>query len=303
MNNPPLISICIPTFNREKYLKECINNIVNQKWFNQNDIEIIISDNASPDNTFKTVKEYQEKYSNIKYYRNDKNIWANLNLFKVSEYANWKYIWFMGDDDKIINWWLKKAIYSINSCNNVVLFQTNSIWKTNNIILIENWIDYFKNVIHKNSINNLGTFLLFLSMVIVKKDDFIKNLNDYKKIFPGKLSEAYSHFYVLIRCINNKQIALLWNMVEWWEWEEKDKKYFKHNSKIWYDLVIINWIDKIYEDLKFLNSIWITKNDLNLYRHGFIKIYYLNIIANFSKSIWLYKIIRFIFLKFIKKFM
>jgi hypothetical protein len=46
-------------------------------------------------------------------------------------------------------------------------------------------------------------------MVIVKKDDFIKNLNDYKKIFPGKLSEAYSHFYVLIRCINNKQIALL----------------------------------------------------------------------------------------------
>jgi hypothetical protein len=92
-------------------------------------------------------------------------------------------------------------------------------------------------------------------------------------------------------------------MVEWWEWEEKDKKYFKHNSKIWYDLVIINWIDKIYEDLKFLNSIWITKNDLNLYRHGFIKIYYLNIIANFSKSIWLYKIIRFIFLKFIKKFM
>jgi hypothetical protein len=46
-------------------------------------------------------------------------------------------------------------------------------------------------------------------MVIVKRENFIENLNIYKKEFPNKLSEAYSHFYILIRTINNNKIALL----------------------------------------------------------------------------------------------
>lgn len=302
MINNPIISICIPTYNRADFLKICINNIINQDAFSENKIEIVISDNNSPDNTYEVVKTFQKNYSNIKYFKNHENIWANLNLFKVSEYAIWEYIWFMWDDDEILNWWLKNVLNSIKSCNNVVFFQTNSLNNLDETLIINDWVKYFKKLIKINKITNLVVFLLFLSMVIVKRENFIENLNIYKKEFPNKLSEAYSHFYILIRTINNNKIALLWKIVTWWEWEENNKHYFKNNSKVWYDLVIVNWIDKIYDDINYLNSIWITKKELDLYKFSFTKVYYLNIFANFFKFIWLYKPAKKLFINYIKKY-
>lgn len=96
----PTISICIPTYNRAKYLKECLDSIVSQ--FNKNiyrQIEIIISDNNSRDQTRNIVKNYQKKYKNIRYFRNQKNIGAAKNAIKALNYVNGNYIWFFSDDD------------------------------------------------------------------------------------------------------------------------------------------------------------------------------------------------------------
>lgn len=60
----PLVSICIPTYNNARFLGESLDSIVNQTYPNK---EIIVSDNASTDETEKIVKEYVEKY-NIEYY-------------------------------------------------------------------------------------------------------------------------------------------------------------------------------------------------------------------------------------------
>lgn len=302
MRKHPLISICIPTFNRAHYLKECLDCIIEQDWFDPVMIEIVISDNDSPDNTESLVEKYQKKYSNIHYFRNSKNIWANLNLFKVSEYATGEYIWFMWDDDQMLPWWLKNVIDAITGTNDVVLFQTNSLESVNETLVIQEGIAYFKKLIHANRISHLIVFMLFLSMVIVKRENFTTNLESYSKEFPHKLAEAYSHFYVLIRCIHHNRIALIGRAVGWWEWEEKDNGYFKNNSKVWYDLVIVNGIDKIYEDTSYLNSIWITNDDLAIYRWNFIKVYYLNRVWNFFKSIWLYDPIKLFFVRYIKKY-
>ena len=55
--NKPLLSICIPTYNRAHYLKECLGSIVAQ--FDDRDVrdnvEVVVSDNASPDNTRELV--------------------------------------------------------------------------------------------------------------------------------------------------------------------------------------------------------------------------------------------------------
>ena len=48
MNESPLVSICIPTYNGEIYIKECLNSAINQTYSN---IEIIISDDNSSDST------------------------------------------------------------------------------------------------------------------------------------------------------------------------------------------------------------------------------------------------------------
>lgn len=70
----PLLSICIPTYNRAEYLVESIESIIHQAEFKNKQVEIIIADNASTDNTKDVVKQYVDLYDNIHYYRNDENI-------------------------------------------------------------------------------------------------------------------------------------------------------------------------------------------------------------------------------------
>lgn len=70
-----LLSICIPTYNRADFLKRALHSITCQKvFFNTNLVEIVVSDNASEDNTKQVVFDFIEKYGErIRYFRNDIN--------------------------------------------------------------------------------------------------------------------------------------------------------------------------------------------------------------------------------------
>lgn len=65
-NKQPLLSICIPTFNRCDILNDTLKSIINDEAFDD-DIEIVISDNFSSDSTEYVCKKYTDSYSNIKY--------------------------------------------------------------------------------------------------------------------------------------------------------------------------------------------------------------------------------------------
>lgn len=75
-DNKPLLSICIPTVNRAEPLRKCLESLIKQPEFLPENVEIIISDNASPDKgvTMAVGKEYSEKYENIYYFRNERGI-------------------------------------------------------------------------------------------------------------------------------------------------------------------------------------------------------------------------------------
>lgn len=59
----PTVSIIVPIYNKEKYLKKCIDSLVNQTL---SDIEIVLVDDGSMDNSLKICAEYQKIYPNIK---------------------------------------------------------------------------------------------------------------------------------------------------------------------------------------------------------------------------------------------
>jgi glycosyltransferase involved in cell wall biosynthesis len=70
----PLLSICIPTYNRANVLDKSIASIVIQPEFSSDDVELVVSDNASDDDTEQVVKKYQKKYKNVFYSKNSENI-------------------------------------------------------------------------------------------------------------------------------------------------------------------------------------------------------------------------------------
>lgn len=72
--NIPLVSICIPTYNRGRYLEKALLAYEKLQEFVEKKIEIVISDNASSDDTRERIEPFVRKYSNVIYYRNEKNI-------------------------------------------------------------------------------------------------------------------------------------------------------------------------------------------------------------------------------------
>ncbi len=100
----PYLSICIPTYNRGEILQHTIEKCILYKG---DDIEIIVVDNASSDQTSTIVNSIDDH--RIKYYKNEHNI-GYYNLIKVMEYASSKWAFLLSDEDEINVNALKKLI-------------------------------------------------------------------------------------------------------------------------------------------------------------------------------------------------
>jgi abequosyltransferase len=97
----PRLSICIPTYNRRKYLGDTITSITTQvSAADASRIEICVSDNASTDGTEILIRELQSRTPvRIIYFRNETNLGADANYLRAVELASGDYCWFMGSDD------------------------------------------------------------------------------------------------------------------------------------------------------------------------------------------------------------
>lgn len=92
------LSICIPTYNRISLLRKCLEHLIPQVK-DKDDVEVIISDNASSDGTDQMVKELKELYPNLRYFCNTENLGYAGNQVKCIEYASGDYMALLCDDD------------------------------------------------------------------------------------------------------------------------------------------------------------------------------------------------------------
>lgn len=93
-NKQPLVSICIPTYNVEKTITETLTSVVNQTYKN---IEIIISENASTDNTLTILNTFNDP--RLRIHKNNKTVSAEKNWNKCIELASGDYIAIFHADD------------------------------------------------------------------------------------------------------------------------------------------------------------------------------------------------------------
>jgi glycosyltransferase involved in cell wall biosynthesis len=96
MINATKVSIIIITYNREKYIHEAIDSILEQSF---TDWEAIIIDDASEDNTEQIVQTYTDNNPKIKYYRNEKNLGIAKSRNRGLEIAQGEYIAPLDSDD------------------------------------------------------------------------------------------------------------------------------------------------------------------------------------------------------------
>lgn len=94
----PKVSVIVPVYNSEQELRDCLDSLVEQT---EKDIEIIVIDDASTDNSPAIEAEYQKKYPNVKVYRNERNLGQSETRNRGIELAEGDYIAFLDSDDYV----------------------------------------------------------------------------------------------------------------------------------------------------------------------------------------------------------
>lgn len=103
-----MISVIVPVYNSEKYLEECINSILVQTY---EDIELILIDDNSTDNSGYICDEYSRKDFRIKVIHHSTNLGLSISRYDGYCIAKGDYISFIDNDDYIVPWFFEK-LYS-----------------------------------------------------------------------------------------------------------------------------------------------------------------------------------------------
>jgi glycosyltransferase involved in cell wall biosynthesis len=136
-----LISVNVTTYNRAHFLKRCLDSVLSQTYKN---IEIIVVDDASSDETRKVVRSYQDRDTRIKYIRHDENKGNAYARNTALENCTGYYVAFMDDDDEWIDEnKLKKQVKVFERSSNNLGIVCSSV------ILIDNFDNHQEKIIDK----------------------------------------------------------------------------------------------------------------------------------------------------------
>ena len=91
-----LVSVIMPIYNAEKYLADTLNSIFAQDYKN---VEIVLVDDCSKDNSARIISEQLQEHPEIVYYLQEKNMGAGAARNKALELARGQYVAFLDSDD------------------------------------------------------------------------------------------------------------------------------------------------------------------------------------------------------------
>ncbi|MDA2932967.1 glycosyltransferase [Acidobacteria bacterium AH-259-D05] len=150
------LSFCIPTYNRADFIGETLDSIISQAT---DEVEIVILDGGSSDNTEQVVYKYMKEFKRLRYFRQNFKGGVDRDLSKAVEKAKGEYCWLMPDDDLLKPGAVKTILDEINKDYSFIivngemrntdlsevleqkrlLFDTNQIYKPDNhdLLLID----------------------------------------------------------------------------------------------------------------------------------------------------------------------
>ncbi|MDP4099407.1 glycosyltransferase [Paenibacillus sp. P96] len=195
-SNHPLLSICIPTYNRAANLDQCLLSIFSQIGETPF-IQVDVSDNASTDGTPDVVQRYLEKYSNLRYSRNDTNLGADRNVLKVLDGARGSFIKLQGDDDYFVPGTISPLLSAIQLHSDCGVIHINVLNGDGRIIGGEGAESY---------LGQISYAATFMTAMILRREDWHR-LEDKTRFIDSSLNQFYLQFAIL--CDINPKYAII----------------------------------------------------------------------------------------------
>lgn len=192
----PKVSIIIAVYNVEKYLKKCLDSLVNQTL---TDIEIICTDDGSTDNSLSILKEYQASDNRIKIIEQE-NQGPGIARNNALDIATGKYIMIVDPDDWLELDACELAYNQIEKNQNDLVIFDYRIYKEETGELIEEQNHFFP---YKDCINNPRISITEL------KTSFIQNALSWQKIYRRDFLEKNKIRFLPLYLGEDSSVAIL----------------------------------------------------------------------------------------------
>lgn len=254
----PLISIIIPVYNQENYIKQCLDSILSQSF---KDFEIIIVDDESKDNTISIINKYNDDRITV-YHKNNEGV-SKARSFGLNK-ANGDYVLFIDSDDYLIN---DEVLNNLSkNINKTDVIRFGSIYLKNNKLINEDMNNYLDEYLcgeyfveHILTLNKRYSWYLWQYL-------FKKELWNGISFPEGKIFEdSYTIYQVLLKA---KKIKVIKD--NYYVYRYNDSSLSKRvNLKICLDM-----IDVIKESTNNINNLKLNPNLkkllLNNFSYGYI---------------------------------
>ena len=181
-----LLSVVIPVYNFDAFLPQCLESLLDESL--DNNVEILVFDGCSTDNTQLIVKAYQQKHQNLRYIKALSKGGIDLDIVKSVELVNSKYCWLFSGDDVA----KRRSIVSIieiikNSSPDMILCRHNECSFDMNIIkdwpvlnIHEDRIFHLHDEKDQSDYLSLAltseAFFTFMGGLIIKRETWLKGI-------------------------------------------------------------------------------------------------------------------------------
>ena len=303
------VSIIVPVYNVEKYISRCLDSLVDQTL---KEIEIIVVNDETPDNSEKIILEYTNKYKNIKYYKKKNGGLSDARNYGIG-YASGEYIAFVDSDDYVdlsmFEKMYKKAKtdnFDIVACNVDMVLEDGS-----NIQSVKSGLKDFNNVnaamitVYPSAWNKIYKKELF-DKVLFKKGVWFEDVELLYRLFPyiktiGVVEDELYYYVQREGAITKTYDERLFDYIKNWngiiQYYKKNNFYDKYKLEIEYCYVRYLYATFIKQSLNY--------KDKNMFKKA-VNEAILNVKREFPKyrkNKYFYKSIKGIYLIIFNKFL
>jgi len=240
------VSIIVPVYNVEKYLRRCLDSLVNQTL---KDIEIIVVNDGSLDNSEDIILEYLKKYKNIKYYKKENGGLSDARNYGI-KYAKGEYLAFVDSDDYVdysmYSKMYEKAIldnFSIVACNVDMVLENGEYISSvksgleDNIDIKDSMIKVYPSAWNKIYKKELFNKVLFKKGIWFEDVEFLYRLYPYIKSI-GIVEDELYHYVQREGAITKTFDERLFNYISNWngivDYYKKNNYYKDYYKEIEY---------------------------------------------------------------------
>jgi len=194
------------TRNRARFIGQTLESVISQA---NDNIEIVIVDGASTDNTKEVVEGFKKRFSNLVYHRGEKNYGVDRDMATCIEMARGQYCWLLSDDDWLKPGAIERVLEEIKSGYEIYLCNVTVCSLFMEPIRERFWLSYsFKDKVFQlheknefieycNSADSLGALFSFWSSTIFRREEWLKS--GFNKDFDGSAYAMASTLFSFIK--------------------------------------------------------------------------------------------------------